>query len=89
MDAIKKFTIQVEMQERWVPYFLSMLKQMEYNGNIGRSRMVGIYADGDGDFRPKFSVDIDFEKKESHKLRTICPACKNNNEIEGYFYDAG
>ena len=49
-----KFTIQCEMKDRWVPYFLSMLRYMEYLGRIGASRKVSLYADGDGDFDPKF-----------------------------------
>jgi hypothetical protein len=50
-----KFNIECEMPERWVPHFLGMLKSMQYLGNIGSSRQVSLYADGDGDFRPKFS----------------------------------
>jgi len=61
---MKKFTIRVEMQERWIPHFMSMLKYMEYLGNIGASRKVTIYADGDGDFRPKFEADIEWHKVE-------------------------
>lgn len=53
----KKFTIEVEMSERWIPHFLAMLKYMQYLGNIGSSRSVAIFADGDGDFRPKFKWD--------------------------------
>ena len=30
---------------------------MEQLGNLGGSREVGIYSDGDGDFRPKFEWD--------------------------------
>ena len=60
-DALKgdkmKFTIEVEMKDRWVPHFLSMLKYMQSLGSLGGSREVGIYADGDGDFRPKFKWD--------------------------------
>ena len=26
----KKFTIEVEMEERWIDYFMSMLNKMEY-----------------------------------------------------------
>lgn len=51
---MKKFRITCEMKERWIPHFLGMLKQMERLGNIGSSRSVAIYADGDGDFRPIF-----------------------------------
>ncbi len=47
------------MRERWVPHFMSMLKYMEQLGGLGGSREVGIYSDGDGDFRPKFNFSID------------------------------
>lgn len=49
-----KFTIEVDMQDRWIPHFLSMLKYIQHLGAIGSSRKVSIYADGDGDFRPVF-----------------------------------
>ena len=49
-----KFTIECEMGDRWVSHFLVMLKYMQRLGNLGRSRRVTFYADGDGDFRPKF-----------------------------------
>lgn len=50
-----KFTIDCDIPERWVPYFLGMLKDMQELGSLGCSRSVEFYADGDGDFRPKFS----------------------------------
>ena len=75
---MKKFTITVEMPERWIPHFMSMLKYMQFLGNIGSSRMVTLYADGDGDFRPKFESDIEFEKVEPTND-------KNGNRT----YDAG
>ena len=55
------FTIECKMRERWVPHFMSMLKYMEQLGGLGSSRTVGIYSDGDGDFRPKFNFSIDSE----------------------------
>ena len=58
----KKFTIEVEMEERWIDDFCSMLKEMERLGNIGSSKKVGIYSDGDGDFRPKFDIDTEYSK---------------------------
>ncbi len=54
-----KFTIKCEMKDRWVPYFLAMLRYMQSLGNLGSSRMVSFYADGDGDFRPKFQWNED------------------------------
>lgn len=50
-----KFKIDVDMPERWVPHFLSMLKYMEHLGSLGGSRKVCLYSDGDGDFNPKFN----------------------------------
>lgn len=49
-----KFEITVEMEDRWVPHFLAMLKYMQQLGGMGASRKVSFYADGDGDFHPKF-----------------------------------
>lgn len=70
----KTFNIKVTMEERWIPHFCSMLKRMEHNGKIGHSEYVGLYSDGDGDFRPIFNIDTDFD--------TVPPAKDNK-------YDAG
>lgn len=51
------FTIQCAMEERWVASFIKMLESMRYCGNIGHSEYIGLYSDGDGDFRPKFYYD--------------------------------
>lgn len=59
-----RFYIEVEMKDRWIPYFMSMLQRMQYLGNIGSSRPVTFFSDGDGDFQPKFNADIDWEYKE-------------------------
>ena len=53
------FTIKINMEERWIPHFLGMLKAMQRLGDIGSSRWVKFKSDGDGDFRPKFEWDID------------------------------
>ena len=62
--ANKRFTIDCEMPERWVNDFCSFLRQLERNGNIGHSSLIGFYADGDGDFRPKFNINVDYTKTE-------------------------
>lgn len=64
MDDNVTFNISVTMKERWIDHFCSMLRCMETFGNIGHSALVGFYADGDGDFRPKFEIDIPFEQLE-------------------------
>lgn len=75
---MREFTIKVKMQDRWIPHFCSMLKYMERLGSWGSSREVGLFADGDGDFRPKFEFDIEFEE--------VLPASEHDgNRI----YDAG
>ena len=49
-----KFTIDCEMEERWAPFFLGMLRTMQMLGKLGGSRWLKFYSDGDGDFRPNF-----------------------------------
>lgn len=56
-------TINAEIPDRWVDTFCTMLKQMEHDGNIGHSEKVSIYADGDGDFRPKFNFSKAFNRE--------------------------
>ena len=56
-EDITEFTIKCRMKTRWVPHFLAMLKYMQQLGGLGGSRTVAFYADGDGDFRPKFEWD--------------------------------
>ena len=53
----REFTIHCKMKERWIASFIKMLDLMERNGSIGHSEYVGLYADGDGDFQPKFTYD--------------------------------
>jgi hypothetical protein len=74
-----RFTIEVEMQDRWVCHFLAMLKYMEQLGNLGGSREVCIYSDGDGDFRPKFKWDPSLPSEAK------AVSDKNGNKV----YDAG
>lgn len=51
-----EFTIKCQMRTRWIPYFVSMLQTMENYGRAGHSAVVGLYSDGDGDFRPHFEL---------------------------------
>lgn len=74
-----KFTIECEMPDRWVPHFLAMLKYMQQLGGLGGSREVGIFADGDGDFQPKFQWDKELPSEAK-------PARDDNGDR---MYDAG
>lgn len=64
MNKTVQFNIRVTMSERWVNNFCSMLHWMESCGKLGHSSMIEFYSDGDGDFRPKFEFDREYEKTE-------------------------
>ena len=64
MDNQITFTITCTMKNRWIPCFVSLLKDMQADGSRGTSRLRAFYSDGDGDFRPKFDIDIDIEEIE-------------------------
>ena len=59
----KTFNIKVIMEERWIDYFCSFLKYIEYCSSIGHYVQVPFYMDGDDDFHPKFKFDIDYKEK--------------------------
>ena len=71
----KKFTVECEMEERWIPHFLSMLEEMHRCGAQGSSRIVAFYSDGDGDYRPRFSTDYEYEFQK--------PSYRNDYERKG------
>ena len=74
-----EFTVKVTMRNRWIPHFLAMLEYMQQLGAAGSSRRVSFYADGDGDFRPKF---------EWHE--SLPDTAKPRSDNDGArFYDAG
>ena len=78
----KNITINVEMEERWISHFCSMLKYMQDCGNLGHSSIVGFYSDGDGDFRPKFEFSDEFKFEDGYKDKLKLP------QLE-VLYDAG
>lgn len=61
------FNIKATMNERWVDDFCSMLNWMQHCGDIGHSSVVGFYSDGDGDFRPKFKINKEYEVKQGYR----------------------
>lgn len=63
------FNIEVTMNERWVNDFCSMLKWMESCGNLGHSSIVGFYSDGDGDFRPNFIFDREYQATYGYRKK--------------------
>lgn len=95
--ATKTFNICVNMEERWIPYFKSFLSYMQKMGSIGHSGLVGFYADGDGDFRPKFDFDIPINNVNGILKETLLKNHKNDynqittsfNIIPEIMFDAG
>ena len=79
-----ELNIKAFIDERWVNDFCSMLKHMELCGNIGHSSVVAFYADGDGDFRPKFEFDKEYKKTKGYWSKDG----KELPDIE-VIYDAG
>lgn len=73
-----KFKIEVKMETRWVPVFLAFLKRMQTLGNVGASRKLTFFSDGDGDFHPKFEWDTDIQ-----------PIVEPLEPIKDVLYDAG
>lgn len=69
---IKNFSIDVKLEERWIPYFCSFLKKLEDNSNAGHSSIIGFYADGDGDFRAKFKPRVDYDLKDPYLTSKVC-----------------
>ena len=79
------FTITCTMNERWASDFMSFLNYMEHCGNIGHSALIGFYADGDGDFRPKFQADnIRLILKDGRILNKY-----DNTSLPEKIFDAG
>ena len=76
----RKFKIKAEIDERWVDDFCTFLEVLEGNGDVGHSSLIGFYADGDGDFRPKFKIKTNYAITK--------PKNKINKECE-QIYDAG
>lgn len=83
---IKEFSVKCKMNKRWIPYFVSFLKRMESDGNIGHSESIGFYADGDGDFRPKFIFDTT-EVDDINPTNKVKPDSMEDINID--IYDAG
>lgn len=63
-NELIEFTVVCRMKRRWASQFLGMLKHMQRLGNAGSSRSIGIFSDGDGDFRPRFDFTVDAEPAE-------------------------
>lgn len=59
-----EFDLHCKMKKAWANEFLSMCTSMEAAGQIGESRYITLYADGDGDFHPEFHINFEWEVRE-------------------------
>lgn len=78
------FNITCTMKERWVSCFCALLKTMQEFGEVGHSGALAFYADGDGDFRPKFDIETGFDF-----LEETIKAPKYKKITANVFFDAG
>lgn len=101
MGEMIKFNLEITMPKRWFSKFMQMLSCMKWCGDVGSSRTIAFYADGDGDFRPfNFKVnnkevksDIkwsEFDKSWTPKneFDYDAPPFKTRRSID-FFFDAG
>ena len=72
--AKRSVVLKIYGEDKQIIQFLELCKKMEYMGNIGSSREIPLFVDGDGIGRLRFDcgnfkADIDKQKfqKELHK----------------------
>lgn len=93
------FNIKITMPKRWFNKFIQILDCMRWCGNVGASRTVAFYADGDGDFRPfDFTINdkqvdsltdwSNFDKSVNTDQVDIMPPYKTSRPVD-FFFDAG
>ena len=81
MNEQKYHTLKITLERISLPQAIALkkiLEFMDYLGNIGSSRWVAFYADGDGDFRP--------DLKEFNYPLPIPETKKDVKEMTGTFY---
>lgn len=62
---------------------VKMFKYMQRLGSIGSSRMCSFYADGDGDFHPKFSFEYPEELPSVPEIDGIVTWNKQEKKLDG------
>ena len=100
MEDMVTLKLNIKMPKRWVKMFFAMLDCMKWCGNVGASRTIAFYADGDGDFRleeievngKELKTNVDWNKfdkgwtpKDNNELT---PRFKTRRSID-FFFDAG
>jgi len=60
-----------------------MFEYMQYLGAVGSSRMCSFYADGDGSFRPKVTIDYPMELPEVEEIHGLVTWNEKEKKLEG------
>ncbi len=82
----RKIVIEIDnLTEAQVIALCDIFALWEHLGNIGSSRWTAFYADGDGNFQPKITVDG--KKPERTTLFDTKKCWKNTEMGEVYFLD--
>ena len=86
-DAFEEIEITISMKcaKHFLPNFIAMLKEMEYNGKIGHSEWLAFYSDGDGAFHPKITIEAPQDILEASKN----PRLLREEQLVWKCYDAG
>lgn len=84
-------TLNITISENWKDTFLSMLKRMEAYSHVGHSGFVGMFADGDGDFRFDVECDTGYELRPAYNSMFLVDELKGvdsyfDNEIDYFPY---
>lgn len=89
-DSKVTFNVAVTMNKRWVKEFVAFLKRLELDGSLGTSEFVAFYADGDGDFRPRFHIYGAGEEVATPKVgKLVANDCHNKEYALVPYFDAG
>ena len=72
-NDVVEFDVHCKMKKCWADEFLSFLKKMQEFGNVGHSELLGFYADGDGDFRPKFKTEFKYNVTKAIEAKHLKP----------------
>lgn len=75
-----KVLIECTIEESELDKLLSLLRRMQYDGNIGHSETCSIFVDGDGMFRPRFNILNN--RKLNHDFRGLTYLSKYDEFVE-------
>ena len=83
----KEIKIKMKLEEECIPTFIAFLEELEYNGNIGHSEIIGIFSDGDGNFRPKFEIKSGIETIIDLREKVILANTLAHENIKTFYID--